>query len=270
MAARTRRPRTALPTQAPARSTPTPAHSAPNPKRLPTSRSALTKRGLGALLLAWGLAISQGVPAYADEKPPVVIAEPRQVETQTVVVADGTAAPVERDEFSITAPPPPPPPKPQVAAVKKYGTTAQTGFTNVPSSAVQWPFASSPVSSGFGARTAPCGGCSSNHKGVDFTPGAGTPISAIADGVVRTVSNSGGFGTHVIIDHNIGGNAVSSTYAHMQAGSVPLNQGDTISVGAMVGRVGNTGASTGAHLHLEVAVNNAPIDPFAFLSANVA
>lgn len=239
------------------------------------TRSTFTKRGLGALLFAWSLAVTQGLPAYADDvvEPPAGVAEPQQVDTQTVVVAEGTAAPVDRDEFSITAPPPPPPPppKPTVAAVKKYGSTAQTGFSNVSSSAVQWPFASSPISSRFGSRTAPCQGCSSNHKGVDFTPGGGTPIGAIADGVVRTVKNSsGGFGTHVIIDHNIGGKAVSSTYAHMQAGSVPLSQGDTISVGTMVGRVGNTGASTGAHLHLEVAVNNTPIDPFAFLTANVS
>ncbi|MCU1424507.1 MAG: hypothetical protein JWM51_798 [Microbacteriaceae bacterium] len=249
--------------------------SAAKPKRLPVSRLSLTKRGIGALVFAWGLAVSQGLPAYADDnvQPATVIAEPQEGETQTVVVADGTAAPVTREAFSITAPPPPPPPppKPAAAAVKKYGSNAQTGFVNVPTSAVQWPFASSPVSSRFGSRTAPCQGCSSDHKGLDFTPGAGTPVSAIADGVVRAVkSSSGGFGTHVIIDHNIGGKAVSSTYAHMQAGSVPLSEGATVSVGTIVGRVGSTGASTGAHLHLEVHVNNTPIDPFAFLSANVS
>jgi murein DD-endopeptidase MepM/ murein hydrolase activator NlpD len=240
------------------------------------SRTAsFSKRGVAALLFAWCLALTQGLPAYAGDgtDQETAVGAPQTGESQSVNVADGPATPVTRDEFSITAPPPPPPPPPapklQVSPAKKFGSAKQSGIVNIPTSAVQWPFASSPVSSGFGSRSAPCRGCSSEHKGVDFTPGAGTPIGAIADGVVRTVSSSGGFGTHVIIDHNIDGQAVSSTYAHMQAGSVPLNEGDTVSVGATVGRVGSTGASTGAHLHLEVHVNKTPVDPFAFLTANV-
>lgn len=178
------------------------------------------------------------------------------------MIAGGVAAPVQRDSFTVTAPPPPPP--------VPRSRTAFAGYVNIPTSAVQWPFASSPISSGFGARTAPCRGCSSNHKGLDFNPGSGTPISAMADGTVRQVNrSSGGLGTHVIIDHQIGGQLVTTVYAHMTAGSVPLIEGQTVSVGDMVGSVGNTGASTGAHLHFEVHVEGVAIDPYSWLVSNV-
>jgi murein DD-endopeptidase MepM/ murein hydrolase activator NlpD len=182
------------------------------------------------------------------------------------VIAGGVAVPVERDSFTVTAPPPPPP----VPRSRAAFAGSRSGYVNISTSAVQWPFASSPISSGFGARTAPCRGCSSNHKGLDFNPGAGTAISAMADGTVRQVNrSSGGLGTHVIIDHQIGGQLVTTVYAHMEAGSVPLVEGQTVGVGDMVGRVGNTGASTGAHLHFEVHVGGGAIDPYSWLVSNV-
>ena len=134
---------------------------------------------------------------------------------------------------------------------------------------VRWPFASpSPISSRFGPRTAPCGGCSSNHKGLDFNPGNGTQIQSIAGGVVRSVvSSDSGLGVHVIIEHEIDGAKVTSTYAHMQFGSLAVTKGQVIAAGDPVGRVGNTGASTGAHLHFEIAVGGEQIDPYAWLKA---
>jgi murein DD-endopeptidase MepM/ murein hydrolase activator NlpD len=181
------------------------------------------------------------------------------------LTATGAAAPVVRDQFSVI----PPPFQLKVESVE-YSSLSQMTFTNIPTSDVQWPFASSRVSSDFGPRVSPCSGCSSNHRGVDFVPGVGTPISAVADGVVRVVRNdSGGFGTHVVIDHVLDGVPVSSTYAHMQVGSVPLSVGQAVSVGDTVGQVGNTGNSTGPHLHLEIKVKDAPVDSFAFLKANV-
>ena len=74
-----------------------------------------------------------------------------------------------------------------------------------------------PISYGFGMRSGRM------HEGVDFTPGAGSPIQAIADGVVRVATNSGGaYGVSVIIDHKIDGQLVSSRYAHMQYGSLQV------------------------------------------------
>lgn len=222
---------------------------------------ALRKQGAAALLLAWLLAISQSVPSYADT--PSIHQTPPAVEdsaaVQRVIVADGAPAPATRDSFTATAPPPPPP--------TMRTALTRSAFLNNPASDVQWPFPTSPISSGYGKRIAPCSyGCSSNHKGTDFTPGAGTPVAAIADGTVRQVnSDRGGFGTHVIIDHEIDGRTVTSLYAHMAAGSVPVAEGERIGVGTAVGKVGNTGMSTGAHLHLEISDRSSTYNPYEWL-----
>ena len=142
-------------------------------------------------------------------------------------------------------------------------------YTNDTNGTIQWPFPSPvPISSGFGARVSPCGVCSSFHEGVDFIPGAGTPIDAIADGTVTYAAYDSGFGYHVIIDHNINGQKVQSLYAHMLAGSMKVVVGQQVTVAQELGEVGNTGHSTGAHLHLEVHLDGTPVDPFAWLKAN--
>ncbi len=134
-------------------------------------------------------------------------------------------------------------------------------FRNNPAGAVQWPFpVGVPISDGFGYRVAPTAGASTDHLGVDFTPGAGVPIQIIADGVVRQV-----------VDHMIGGKLISSKYCHMQAGSVRVSAGQRVAVADIVGRVGNTGISTGAHLHFEIRLNGTePVDPVAWLKANAS
>ncbi|WP_157555705.1 peptidoglycan DD-metalloendopeptidase family protein, partial [Microbacterium hominis] len=86
------------------------------------------------------------------------------------------------------------------AGTESYAHTADT-FTNDPASAVQWPFTVGvPISSTFGYRTRPCPCCSNFHAGLDMTPGIGTPIQAIADGVVTTATEQGGaYGVYVVI-----------------------------------------------------------------------
>jgi murein DD-endopeptidase MepM/ murein hydrolase activator NlpD len=137
---------------------------------------------------------------------------------------------------------------------------------------VQWPFPYAvPISDGYGERIAPCRGCSSFHKGTDFTPGAGTAIYAIADGTVSyTEVSDRGMGNNVIIDHVINGVKVQSLYAHMQMNSSPLSVGDVVKVGDYVGLVGDTGTAIGSHLHLEILINGNTTDPFAWLKTNAA
>lgn len=144
--------------------------------------------------------------------------------------------------------------------------TAPT-FINDERAKVQYPFGlGAPIADSFGPRTPICvssGSCSKPfHSGTDFTPGEGTPIQVIADGVVSTVKDSGdsGFGYHVIIEHVIDGEKVTSVYGHMQRGSSPLVVGQAVQLGDLVGKVGSTGISTGAHLHFEIHVNGVPID----------
>ena len=159
----------------------------------------------------------------------------------------------------------------QQIATKYALATRSTAYTNNPNGTIQWPFpVPVPITYGFGPRSVPgCGFCSTLHQGVDFTPGLGVIIQAIADGVVSKVEfDSGGLGNNVTIDHNVKGQKVQSVYAHMLTGSVRVVVGQMVGVTDEVGQVGSTGASTGAHLHFEIHLNNTPVDPFAWLKAN--
>jgi murein DD-endopeptidase MepM/ murein hydrolase activator NlpD len=118
---------------------------------------------------------------------------------------------------------------------------------------VQWPVSpKSEVSSGFGYRVSPCWGCSSDHQGIDLTPGYGAAIHVVADGVVIESSGEGGLGQHLVIEHRIDGQVVQTIYGHMIYGSQTVQVGDTVERGEIIGDVGSTGASTGPHLHFEV------------------
>jgi murein DD-endopeptidase MepM/ murein hydrolase activator NlpD len=135
-------------------------------------------------------------------------------------------------------------------------------FINDPNSPIQWPFAVGvPISYGFGMRDG------TMHEGADFTPGEGAPIQAIADGVVRESTESGGaFGVHIVIDHVIDGQLISSSYSHLLYGSRQVQVGDHVTVGTIIGRTGNTGRSFGAHTHFEMLANGTtPIDPIPWL-----
>ena len=139
-----------------------------------------------------------------------------------------------------------------------FGITAYT--------LVQWPVPpTTTMSDGFGWRS--CAGCSADHKGIDLTPGEGYPIQAVADGVVTEArSDLDGLGVHVIIQHVIDGQVFASLYAHMQVGSLTLNVGDAVVRGQQLGTVGDTGSSTGPHLHFGVlGADGIEIDPQAWL-----
>ncbi|MFF2633217.1 M23 family metallopeptidase [Microbacterium sp. NPDC058021] len=107
------------------------------------------------------------------------------------------------------------------------------------------------------------------HKGVDYMVGAGTPISAIADGVVIESSESGpGWGVYVKIAHNINGTSVTTLYAHMTYGTRTVQVGDRVTAGQVIGQVGATGRAFGTHLHLEVQVNNSYVNGESWLVSN--
>jgi murein DD-endopeptidase MepM/ murein hydrolase activator NlpD len=150
-------------------------------------------------------------------------------------------------------------------------TASVDTFEVVAYTPVQWPLApSTPVSSGFGLRNV-CSFCSTDHQGVDFDPGGGTPIEVVADGVVvYSDAESGGLGQHVIVQHMIDGQMVQTVYGHMISGSQTVSVGDTVHIGQVLGLVGSTGASTGNHLHFEVRPGGGDaVEPLAWLAANV-
>ena len=119
---------------------------------------------------------------------------------------------------------------------------------------LEWPFDESQITDEYGPRDSPGGIGSTFHRGIDFGAPEGTPIKAAGSGTVvergTGVVGGTGFGNFVTIEHSGGKRTL---YAHMQSAS-PYNIGDGVAKGATVGPIGNTGSSTGAHLHLEVHV----------------
>ena len=137
-------------------------------------------------------------------------------------------------------------------------------YTNDPDAAIQWPFVVGVgMSFGFGMRSGRM------HEGIDLVPGAGAPVQSIADGTVRIATESGGnYGVTVYIDHVIDGQIVTSHYSHMQYGSLRVAAGQKVQVGDIIGKVGNTGRSYGAHLHFEVIIDDVKIDPLPWMQEN--
>lgn len=151
----------------------------------------------------------------------------------------------------------------QVAAEQGINYSGDV-FVNDPDAAIQWPFlVGVGMTYGYGMRSGTL------HEGIDFVPGNGAPVQAIADGVVRIATEQGGaYGVTVYIDHVIDGQTITSHYAHMQYGSLQVAEGQTVKVGTVIGKTGNTGRSYGAHMHFELIVNGATIDPLPWLQAN--
>ncbi|MCB0737356.1 MAG: M23 family metallopeptidase [Bacteroidetes bacterium] len=116
-------------------------------------------------------------------------------------------------------------------------------------------------SSGFGYRMHPILKIWKMHEGVDFTAPIGTEIYATGDGKIEKAKYGRGFGRHVIIDHGYG---YKTIYAHMS--KISVRRGQTIKRGELIGLVGNTGSSTGPHLHYEVLKNGRKVDPIYYFS----
>jgi murein DD-endopeptidase MepM/ murein hydrolase activator NlpD len=118
-----------------------------------------------------------------------------------------------------------------------------------------------PVGSGFGFRNDPFTGHAALHTGLDFPAEIGTPILAAAGGMVVATSPHAAYGNLVEIDH---GNRLLTRYAHVS--KVLVKTGDLVKRGQAVALVGNSGRSTGPHLHFEVLVEGVPQNPARFLA----
>lgn len=116
------------------------------------------------------------------------------------------------------------------------------------------------ISSGFGYRRDPFNGQAAMHAGLDFRGPVGSPIHAAADGRVSFVGIRNGYGKVVEISH---GNGLLTRYAHMSAWKARVGQ--QVDAGDVIGAIGNTGRSTGPHLHFEVRINDRAVNPRTFL-----
>lgn len=116
------------------------------------------------------------------------------------------------------------------------------------------------VSSSFGGRMSPFGHGHQFHKGLDISNRIGTPIIAPAEGTVILSGQDGAYGISVEVNH---GGGIVTKYAHMQRTAV--KQGEWVKKGQVLGYIGMTGRTTGPHLHYEVRLNGAPVNPMRYI-----
>ena len=126
------------------------------------------------------------------------------------------------------------------------------------------------VTSDYGPRPSICtsAGCTKPwHNGIDLPQGCGAAVMAAADGVVENAGPYGDFGNAVILDHVYNGIPMTTMYAHLQTGSIPIAVGQTVKAGTVIGHEGDTGKSVGCHLHIEFTQAGVNINPRTFLAS---
>ncbi len=116
--------------------------------------------------------------------------------------------------------------------------------------------------SGFGTRRDPKTGGTRMHEGADFAASHGTPIYATADGVVTHAGWQGGYGRLIKIKHDFG---IETRFAHLS--NIRVKVGQRVSRGDRIGDMGNSGRSTGTHLHYEVRLGGKPVNPMTYIKA---
>ena len=141
-------------------------------------------------------------------------------------------------------------------AVTEYLTKQKDRLTATPA---LWP-TEGHVTSPFGPRTSPFTGQPQQHTGVDIAAPPGTPIRAPADGIVTFAGTLPGYGHALVLTHGFG---FKTFYGHNQRNQVI--KGQTVKRGQIIALVGNTGYSTGAHLHYEVLLNDQPHNPLKYI-----
>jgi murein DD-endopeptidase MepM/ murein hydrolase activator NlpD len=127
-----------------------------------------------------------------------------------------------------------------------------------------WPVEGQ-VTGSFGERIDPFNGEGAFHSGVDIGSTYGKQIIAPADGVVVATETLGGYGKAILIDH---GNGISTRYGHLSGFAVTAGQ--RVQRGDLIGYVGESGRSTGPHLHYEVRINGTPVNPYKYLRMTLA
>ena len=124
-----------------------------------------------------------------------------------------------------------------------------------------WPVGGKLMQSAYGHRSDPFSGEGAFHKGVDISAAYGTPIYATADGIVVFAQTESGYGRLVVVDHGAG---TSTYYAHLS--KFHVHTGQEVRRGDVLGLVGASGRATPPHLHYEVRLGGAPVNPYRYLA----
>lgn len=148
----------------------------------------------------------------------------------------------------------------QALASGLHHASTLTDWVNLADAPSLWPVIGR-VTSSFGERTDPFGSEEGEfHRGIDIAAPSGTAIHATGDGVVVSAGWGTGYGREVVLNH---GHGVTTLYAHMA--SFAVIPGETVSRGQVIGYVGVSGRSTGAHVHYEVRIHNTPVNPHRYM-----
>jgi murein DD-endopeptidase MepM/ murein hydrolase activator NlpD len=151
-----------------------------------------------------------------------------------------------------------------VVALSSSGLRLMPGFADSTYTPSLWPI-NGHITSAFAERLDPFSGEGAFHAGVDISATYGQPIRATADGIVTAAQTRVGYGRMVVVDHGFG---VTTCYGHMSAlGSMA---GERVKRGQVIGYAGISGRSTGPHVHYEVRLNGAPVNPWRYLRGNAA
>jgi murein DD-endopeptidase MepM/ murein hydrolase activator NlpD len=118
------------------------------------------------------------------------------------------------------------------------------------------------MTSGYGWRRHPTSGKSRMHDGMDFASSVGTPVYATAEGVVTFAGWAGGYGRVIKIQHALG---FETRYAHLSKFGV--KKGQRVSRGDRIGDMGNSGRSTGPHVHYEIRIGGKSVNPMTYIKA---
>lgn len=145
----------------------------------------------------------------------------------------------------------------EMRILEKHNGGDWSEFADAPS---LWPIEGR-VTSGFGERHNPLDPSAMEfHEGIDIAANRGTPVHATANGIIAMAGHETGFGRVIIIDN---GHGFQTLFAHLSGFTVA--QGERVHIGQVIGYVGDTGWSTGPHLHYEVIIHGTPVNPHPFL-----
>ncbi len=245
--------------------------ASPRPQRRPRMRSLLTR---GALLTALTVATA-GFAAAEDNAAPAgtTHVQPTPSVLRTLEAADAEVS----TPRSLVADPVSQLRAQTIATMRVGGRQSETteGANGVAAAAQDEPEVVMPLAAGsyrntsqYGPRTDPISGASAMHTGTDFSAPLGTPIHAVADGVVTHAGPGidGRSSELVIVEHEIDSAVVESWYVHMYSQDVHVTEGQQVEAGDVIAAVGNNGYSTGPHLHFEIHLGGEETtEPLAWL-----
>lgn len=228
-------------------------------------------RAAGTMAAVLALLAGVAIPAYAATQAgteQVTAHEVAEADAQTLTVDESaTASSLSAGDYSATTMAEIEEKKAAAEAAERAKQLAAMASTasvytgaalpDKPTAGVVFPLPAGSYSVGRGL------GDSGYHQGQDLLASTGTPIFAIADGVVSSTACCGAYGNVVFVNHNVGGNAVETRSAHMS--SIAVAPGQAVTAGQVIGYVGSTGRSTAPHLHIEIRVNGGLVSPIAWL-----